>query len=346
MHRVRRLVPLALLTAVVLAATACGDVASAPPAAHVLGNEITDARLAVTAGVFRSLFGLQHASCGQKDGPGDTDEAACNRFSLGALIQFQLAQAYADEHGVTVTDADVTSAIDGFESQVGKDTFAQQLAANGVTHDDFTAFVRSSLLENDVAKQLAVAGADEAKLRAAYEQNLAQYTTLTVDHILVKTKAEAEDVYRQVTAPGATRDDFLALAKDVSIDPSAKQNSGALPASPASQYVQPFADAAIALQPGQISKPVHTQFGWHVIRLVGKDVKPFDEVRDQLVSQQEQAAAFDTWVHQQLDAGGVDVNPSFGRFDPQTLQVVRITSTDPSATAPALPPSAGASASP
>ncbi len=51
---------------------------------------------------------------------------------------------------------------------------------------------------------------------------------MQVDHILVKTKAEADDVYAQVTAPGATEQDFLDLAKEVSIDPSAKQNSGSL----------------------------------------------------------------------------------------------------------------------
>jgi parvulin-like peptidyl-prolyl isomerase len=140
-----------------------------------------------------------------------------------------------------------------------------------------------------------------------------------------------------VTAPGATREDFLATAKRESIDPSAKQNSGALPASPASQYVQEFADAAIALEPGQISKPVHTQFGWHVIRLEDETVTPFDQVRGQLVTQQEQADAFTAWIHQQVDTGQIDVNPSFGRLDTDTLQVVRITSTDPSATPTSSP---------
>ena len=341
MFRVRRLVPLALLTAVALAATACGGAAGAPPAAHVLGHEITDARLATTANVFKALFGLQHAACGQKDGAGDTDDAACNRYALGALIQFQLTQGYADEHGLTVTDDDLTTSIDGFESQVGKDTVAAQLQANGVSHDDFRDLVRSSLLENEVAKQLAVERSDQAALRKRYEQNLTPYTTLTVDHILVKTKAEADDVYRQVTAPGATRADFLALAKQVSTDPSAKQNSGALPAAPASQYVAEFADAAIALDPGEISRPVHTRFGWHVIRLEEKDVQPFEEVAGQLVSQQDQANAFSAWVREQLATGQIDVNPSFGRFDPDTLQVVRISSTDPSETpSPSVAPPA------
>jgi peptidyl-prolyl cis-trans isomerase C len=155
----------------------------------------------------------------------------------------------------------------------------------------------------------------------------------------VKTKAEAENVYRQVTAPGATRADFLKLAKQVSIDPSVAQNSGALPpATPATKFVKPFADAALGLKPGDISRPVHTPFGWHVIHLVHKQITPFAQVRKQA-----EANAFSDWVRQQDQAGAIDVDPSFGRFDPSTLQVVRITSTDPSATAS---PATGSVASP
>jgi parvulin-like peptidyl-prolyl isomerase len=332
MHPSRRLVPLVLGTALIVLTTACGRAAGVPAAAHVAGTEVTDAQLAVTAGVFQSLFGLQHAACGQQDGAGDTAEAACNRYSLGAMIQFRLVQDYASKNGVTVSEDQVQKAIDGFEAQVGKDTLAALLTTNNVTHDDFTQLVRLSLLENQVATRLGTAKVDVGQLRTAYQQNPAQYATLTVDHILVKTRAEADDVYREVTAPGATRTDFLNLATQVSIDGSVTQNSGALPATPATKFVKPFADAALAMKPGDISRPVHTPFGWHVIHLVDKQITPFAQVRDQALKQAE-ANAFSDWVRQQDQAGAIDVDPSFGRFDPSTLQVVRITSTDPSATA-------------
>jgi PPIC-type PPIASE domain/SurA-like N-terminal domain len=336
MHPSRRLVPLVLGTALIVLTTACGRAAGQPAAAHVAGTEVTDAQLAVTAGVFESLFGLQHAACGQQDGAGDTAEAACNRYSLGAMIQFRLVQDYASKNGIIVSEDQVQKAIDGFEAQVGKDTLGALLTTNKVTHDDFTQLVRLSLLENEVAIHLGKVGVGQ--LRTAYQQNPEQYATITVDHILVKTKAEAEDVYRQVTAPGATRADFLKLAKNVSIDPTAAQNSGALPATPASKFVKPFADAALAMKPGDISRPVHTPFGWHVIHLVDKQITAFAQVRKQA-----EANAFRDWVRQQDQAGAIDVDPSFGRFDPSTLQVVRITSTDPSAT---TSPATGSVASP
>ncbi|TMK91211.1 MAG: hypothetical protein E6G37_12400 [Actinobacteria bacterium] len=344
MHPPRRLVPLVLGTVVLVLATACGGAAGPPAAAHVAGTDVTDAELAVTAGVFESLFGLQHATCGRTDGADDTAAAACNRYSLAAMIQFRLAQDYASKNHITVADADLQQTIDGFESQVGKATLATLLQMNNVTHDDFAQLVRLSLLENEVANALATAKVDLPQLRTTYQQHPEQYATITADHILVKTKAEAETVYQQVTRPGATRADFLKLAKQVSIDPSVAQNSGALPATPATKFVKPFADAALAMKPGDISRPVHTPFGWHVIHLVNEQITPFAQVKDQALKQA-QANAFSDWVRQQDQAGAIVVDPSFGRFDPATLQVVRITSTDPSATAspasgsPTSPPS-------
>src|SRR5437773_5819137 len=120
----RRLVPLVLATALLVLATACGHTVGEPAAAHVAGTDVTDAQLAVTAGVFESLFGLQHAPCGQQDGAGETAEAACNRYSLGAMIQFRLVQDYAYKDGITVSEDQVQWAIDGCECQVGKVTLA------------------------------------------------------------------------------------------------------------------------------------------------------------------------------------------------------------------------------
>src|SRR5207249_9856201 len=124
MHPPRRLVPLVLGTALLVLATACGGAAAAPAAAHVAGTDVTDAELAVTAGVFESLFGLQHAACGQTDGAGDTAAAACNRYSLAPMIQFRLVQDYASKNGLTVSEGQVQKATDAFEAQVGKDTLA------------------------------------------------------------------------------------------------------------------------------------------------------------------------------------------------------------------------------
>jgi parvulin-like peptidyl-prolyl isomerase len=122
-----------------------------------------------------------------------------------------------------------------------------------------------------------------------------------------------------------------------------KQNSGLYPSAPASGYVAPFANAAIALEPGQISKPVKSQFGWHVIRLVSKDVTPYAEAKAKITLPTSETTSFDDWLRSQAKDQVVNVNPRYGTFDGTTLSVVAVNSTDTSATAS---PSVAASASP
>ncbi len=317
-----------------LALAACS---SQPPSpARVDGTDITEEDLTTAAGVISALTGVQQMPCGGPADEGDTEEAACNRFSLGTLIQFELAETYAAANGVTVDESQVESVIEEFEGAVGATDFAVQLETNGVTHDDFVRFVRVSMLQDEVARALALAQVGEEGLRDLFDERILDYTIIEVDHILLASEEEALDAYERVAAPGSTRDDFLALASKISQDPSAEDNSGAMPATPASQFVVPFAEAAVALEKGEISEPVKTDFGWHVIHMVSKKVATFEEVRDSLVEEQI-APAFTGWVQGRMGEGVIEVDPKFGRFDAELMTVVRITSTDPSETA--APPS-------
>jgi foldase protein PrsA len=319
------------VTALVIGLSACTATDPTATVAAVEGSVVTPGQLDTTAAVFRSVYAVQQqGGCGTEDGPTDTPEAACNRLALTALVLFRLSDSYAADHGIAVADADVTSAIQRFESSFGKDVLQQQLDANSVTHNDFENLIRESLIQNEVAKALAEANLGEQGLRQAYRASLGDYTIVQVDHILVKTQAEAEQAYRQVTAPGATRKDFLALAKQISIDPSVKQNSGSLGSAYAATYDPVFAKAVVGLEPGEISEPVHTQFGWHVIRMQEKQVTPFSKAKDQIL-QKSSGQSFQDWATS-FDAAGIDVNPTFGRWDVDQLAVVRVASTDPSAT--------------
>ena len=329
MHRSARVVLRAFVVpAVCIALGACR--VGAPPAATVSGSDITNDQLAKAAAVFRSVAGLQQQPCGQTEGGTDTDEAACNRFSLGALIEFREAEVYATQHTLTVSDDDIQKALDQFRSSVGADRLDQALAANGVTTDDVRELIRLSLLQGEVAKAVTADRLTDRRLRDRYRSSIQDYTTLHVDHILVKTRAEANDVYHQVSAPGFTLQDFQALAKKVSIDPNAAQDGGEL-TQPASQLAAEFAQAAEQLRPGEISRPVQTQFGWHVIWMIDKQVTPYAQARAQIL-QTASDQEFQGWMRDQ--ASQITVDPSFGRYDAQQLLVVRITSTDPSATEP------------
>lgn len=343
MHPSRRSVARALVLVVfALGAAACSSATGPRPAATVSGSDITSDQLAKTAGVFKTVAGLQQQPCGQTEGDTDTPEAACNRFSLGALIQFREADLYAQANGVTVDDAKVQKALDSFQQSVGADKLTPLLSANGVTIDDVRELIRLSLVQQEVAKAVTADRVTEARLRQQYQASIADYTTLHVDHILLKSEAEAKSIYQRVTAPGFTLQDFQALAKKVSTDPNAAKDGGVIDGT-ASQLVSEFSDAALQLKPGEVSQPVQTQYGWHVIWMIGKDVTPYAQARAQIL-QTASTKEFQGWLRDQ--ASQVTVDPSFGRYDTQQLLVVRITSTDPSATLPPASTPVNATSSP
>jgi parvulin-like peptidyl-prolyl isomerase len=144
----------------------------------------------------------------------------------------------------------------------------------------------------------------------------------------VDTEAEANRVYRRVTAPDATEKTFASLARRVSTDTVSAQDGGALGSAVVSQYVPAFGEAAVALEPGEISRPVETEFGWHVIRLVTKQVTPYAKAKQEIIRDLA-GTEFRDWFQERVRMLDVEVNPRYGRFDLQSLQVEAVRSTDP-----------------
>ncbi len=135
------------------------------------------------------------------------------------------------------------------------------------------ALAREETLESAYIGQRLKKELTEAKLKALYDakvKTMKPVEEVRARHILVKTKAEAEQIIAKLKK-GA---DFATLAKEKSIDPSAS-NGGELGYFTEDQMVPSFAKAAFALKPGQFSQtPVHTPFGWHVIEVEARRTKP------------------------------------------------------------------------
>ena len=89
---------------------------------------------------------------------------------------------------------------------------------------------------------------------------------IRASHILVKTEEEAKKLYDEIV----NGRDFAEIAEEVSLCPSG-HNGGDLGFFGRGMMVKPFEDAAFALEKGEVSKPVETQFGWHLILLTDKD---------------------------------------------------------------------------
>lgn len=221
------------------------------------------------------------------------------------LVQRVEFEQKAKDLGIDVTDKQVEERL----TQIKKQYFAgdqkkyeKQLADQGVTDEKVRADLRAQLVSEglfkEVTKDVKVTDKDIADY---YDENKATYSTpesRDVRHILVKTKALADDLYRQLAAGG----DFTALAKKYSEDPSSKDKGGKLTIA-RGQTVAPFDQTAFLLKVGTVSHPVKTEYGYHLIEPLSeikpakqtplKDVK--ESVRQQLL-QTKRNEAMTAWV--------------------------------------------------
>lgn len=175
--------------------------------------------------------------------------------------------------------------------------FAQQLA-----------FARKRLLMQAALSKATKAAVSDAELKKTYDEALKQQKPeeeVRARHILFrvedpkdeKASAAAEAKAKDVVAKVKKGEDFAKLATSLTEDPSGKENGGDLGYFTKDQMVPEFADKAFTMKPGDVSDPVKTQFGWHVIKLEDKRQKPlptFDEVKpqiEQFLAQKAQAEA-------------------------------------------------------
>jgi hypothetical protein len=309
---------------VALALSACG--LSKPEVARVGDHDVNEADLRKAVAVQQVLADLQGAPCGGETVAGESEDAACNRIALSGELLWLAVGDFAETNGLTAAKKDVDDAVSGLETQVGADALRKALGAHDVTRADLFELGRRILTIRAVRIAIAEKQVGADTLRSQYEQRTAEFTTVQADHILVKTQAEAQNVYQRIH--DATVEQFTALARKISIEPGAKDSGGVLGSALASQYLPEFADAVVALEPGEISKPVHTQFGWHVIYLVNKEVKPFEEAKSGLLEPVADSE-FKGWLRERARELGVEVNPRYGRFEPDTFSVSAVRSTDP-----------------
>jgi peptidyl-prolyl cis-trans isomerase D len=131
----------------------------------------------------------------------------------------------------------------------------------------------------------------EEALQAFYEDSIDRYTSIErrrASHILITSsgddaadEAKAKAAYDRATAG----EDFAKLAAELSQDPGSAQQGGDLGWAERGNFVVPFADAVWSMKPGEISAPVRTEFGWHVIKLDGVEageLRSFEEVRGEI----------------------------------------------------------------
>lgn len=146
------------------------------------------------------------------------------------------------------------------------------------------AIARNKLLmEGLLTVEAKTAVTDEAmkKVYAEATKQMGEEKEVHARHILVEKEDEAKAILADLKKGG----DFAAIAKEKSKDPGSKETGGDLGYFSKDQMVPEFAEAAFKLDKGQLSDPIKTQFGWHVLKVEDKRNRPvpdFDKVKDQV----------------------------------------------------------------
>lgn len=157
------------------------------------------------------------------------------------------------------------------------------------------AFARDKLLMEQLLVATGKAALTDEAMHKVYDdavKQMGQEQEVHARHILIRAAAdddkaskEAEDKIKAAIVRLKKGEDFEKVAKEVTEDPSGKANGGDLGYFSKEQMVSEFSDTAFKLDKGQISEPVKTQFGWHVIKVEDKRVKPmpkFEDVKPQI----------------------------------------------------------------
>ena len=187
-------------------------------------------------------------------------------------------QRFQNEEGIKVlTDEMVNQEI------VLADAYKNKLDEEEEFKNELS-IVKDNMLKNYAMHKIfeSVNPTDD-ELKKYYEENKEVITpnkTYTASHILVDDETKAEDIYKEIEE-GL---DFKEAAKKYSKDPSAA-SGGSLGTFPKGVMVKEFQDGLDSLEIGEISKPVKSQFGYHLIKLEDindAEAKPFEEVKDQV----------------------------------------------------------------
>ena len=306
---------LAALAALTLALTACGSGSDVPEGAVAVvdGTEIKREELDELVEQAKKTYAAQKTEFPRVGTP----EYQNNQKQYVAfLVQREAFEQEAEERGVEVTEKDVDAEVKKFVDSrfEGKQKeFRAALKAQGFTLEALRETLRNSVLAQKlfdaVTKEVKV---PEADILAYYQQNQSQYSTpesRDVRHLLISeknggevdfeaSKAKVDQVYAELQN-GA---DFTALVREHSDDTTSVKDGGKITIS-RGQTVPEFDKWSFDAKVGDVSEPVKTTYGYHIIEALSPIQKakntPLEEVRDSIratLLQEQRSAFIEDWV--------------------------------------------------
>lgn len=274
----KRFLHLMMLSALVLALAACGaseapdgeqgpaETAEGTAFIHVDGKPITVERFeknfALIENSYNELYGEE---VWEQEMDGMPLAESVKRRLIETMIEERLALSHMEEHGFEISEEELQERYDAFKENTKED---QELAA---FYEE--AGIDEAFIKNEIANQLTMINFDEhlkEKIRAneaMLEDYFEDYVVqVRARHILVETEQEATEAYDRLVAG----ENFSDLAMELSVDPGSKSNGGDLGYFPRGMMVPEFEEAAFSMEVGEMSKPIESKFGYHIILVEDK----------------------------------------------------------------------------
>jgi PPIC-type PPIASE domain len=255
---------------------------------------------------------LQAAAGGQGlSGAGkDTVDPRLSAGWLTAVIYDKLVTHEFDRRHLTVTPADMNAAKTQLSSEFGNDP---------AIATDFPKWFQDRVLGRNaraVAVRAALSGLDfsDDSLRKYFDAHQGDFGENCVAHILVKTKPEADAALARLKAG----EDFATVAKSVSIDTGSGSKGGDLGCNPKGTFVPEFDKVASELPVGQLSPPVQTQYGFHIMLVKERKQATFEGVKEQVRAavNAQTLDAYRDFLQKTVSTVQVSVDKRYGTFEP------------------------------
>lgn len=293
---------------------------------------MTDRIRPASSGALRSIAGALLLSCALVAAtvPALAQDAPAAPAAEAAVPAVTPDTVVATVGGETITEADIAFAAEDLQQELSQmppeeqkpflvtvliDMKVMAKAARDLQMDQSETFKRRLRYLEERALRRAyfsdtiATGVTPDAVQKAYDAFVAGFQPqeeVRARHILVATKEDADAIKAELAAGKP----FEQLATEKSTDPSGAQNGGDLGFFSRGMMVKPFEDAAFALtEPGQISEPVQSQFGWHIIKLEEKRMSQpptLEEVGPQL-QQQVMFQAFEESVGKLKQGLAIDI---------------------------------------
>jgi len=294
LNKIKKILATAMVGTLAFSAVGCKMIQKTPEAiqntvlAKVGSEKITKADLDQLIQPYMAQYAQTYGEDFETNAALKDQVKALKTQGIGLLVDEKILLQKAKELNLVPEQAELDKQIEetmasDIETYGGEDAFKQALASSGLDEESYKELIKTQIITQlvvaDITKDVNVT---EEEIKKYYDENNSEFTEADISHILVTDEDQAKEIREKLDNGG----DFEALAKEFSIDGS-KEKGGALGVTKYNTLVPEFVAGLTSIKEGEISAPVKSQFGYHIIKYKDAKVTAFDEVKDTIKTELE-----------------------------------------------------------